>query len=273
MASVEIISIDKTLDLISKDNYESRGISIEKMIKQAYELSSKPNFRIIVHTGDWPEFYPNKKTFCFSTTTEQYNQTVPDFLFDMWPEVGILSYDDTVDSIIESGRQNPEVNKIGWIGAMTSGVRRDMLELAKQGFLKDSTEFIDMTWNRVNPDALYKNTKSYISLEDQVKRWRYLIDAEGCGWSARFKLFLFSNRVTFLIDRPFKEYWFNKIEPWVHYIPVKRDLSDLEKNLKFLISKPELEDSIKFNALEFGINNLRRQNAIDYYVKLINSFE
>lgn len=273
MATVEFISKNKVLSTILKDNYESRGISVENMFREAYELSSKPDFNFIVHTGDWPEFYKDKKTFCFSTTTKKYEETVPDFLFDMWPEIGVASYNKTVDSMIKAGNSTPTYSKIGWIGALTSGVRREMIELSKTDNLIHHTEFIPMNWNRVDPSMLYKNTPSYLSLEDQVKRWRYLIDAEGCGWSARLKMFLFSNRVTFLIDRPFEEYWFPKLKPWVHYVPVKRDLSDLEKNLKKLLSDPNLENQIKAQALEFANNNLKREHAVEYYKEIISRFE
>lgn len=272
MATVEFISKDKVLECTLHDNYESRGISVENMFKEAYKLSLKPDFNIIIHTGDWPQFNWDKKTFCFSTTSDKYEETVPDFLFDGWPEIGISNYSNTINSIVKVGNCIPTSNKIGWIGALTSGVRKNMIELSKTSPLKSHIEFIDMLWNRQDPSALYKHTPSYLSLENQVKRWKYLIDAEGCGWSARLKIFLFSNRVTFIVDRPFKEYWFPKLQPWVHYVPVRRDLSDLEENLIKIMNNPELETYIKTHALEFASNNLRRENAINYYKNLINSF-
>jgi hypothetical protein len=47
-------------------------------------------------------------------------------------------------------------------------------------------------------------------------------------------------------------FWFkNMIKPWVHYVPVRPDFSDLEKNIKWIFENDEEARKIADNALEF----------------------
>jgi hypothetical protein len=47
-------------------------------------------------------------------------------------------------------------------------------------------------------------------------------------------------------------FWFkNMIKPWVHYVPVSADFSDLEKNIKWIFENDEEARKIADNALEF----------------------
>lgn len=59
-------------------------------------------------------------------------------------------------------------------------------------------------------------------------------------------------------------YWFkNKIKPWVHYVPVNPDLSDLEKNVRWIFENDGEARKIAENALEFARTELtpERQRA------------
>jgi len=272
MEQLEFISKNKELTVIQGYNYETRGESIEKLVREAYELSNKPDFNFVICTGDKPGFLPDKKVFSFATIDNNFNLVVPDFNFDYWPQVGIDSYEEKINTLLEIGVGDPSTNKLGWIGAETNFMRRRLYDIAQNSIYKEFYDVTIMSWDRTNPDKLYPLTKEYKSLEEQVKDWRYLIDVEGNGYSGRLKLFLFTNRLVFVADRPYKEFWFKNFEPWVHYVPVSRDLSDLDEVFNKIRQNPELENTIKKNAREFALQNLRKQNAIDFYVNLLNSF-
>jgi hypothetical protein len=53
-------------------------------------------------------------------------------------------------------------------------------------------------------------------MEDQVATYRYMIDVEGAGYSGRFKMLLHTKRVVLLQDRPWREWFFDDIEPFRH---------------------------------------------------------
>lgn len=69
-------------------------------------------------------------------------------------------------------------------------------------------------------------------------------------------------------DSPYYEHFYHSLEPWVHYVPVKRDLSDLVERIKW--AKDHDEDALKIakNAREFANDNLLPQHIICYHAVL-----
>jgi hypothetical protein len=67
--------------------------------------------------------------------------------------------------------------------------------------------------------------------------YKYILCMEGNDWATNFPWALSSNSVPFH-NYPFKwESWIfgNGLEPWVHFIPIKNDGSDLQEKLKWAI--------------------------------------
>ena len=54
-----------------------------------------------------------------------------------------------------------------------------------------------------------------------------MLDIGGWGYSGRLKYLLLLKSVIFVIDRNDVEYWHDSFIPWVHYVPIKEDASDL----------------------------------------------
>jgi len=65
-----------------------------------------------------------------------------------------------------------------------------------------------------------------IPMIDHAK-YRYLIDIDGVSnaWSFFEKLLLGS--CILKISSPFEQWFYNRIREWEHFVPVRRDLSDL----------------------------------------------
>ncbi|MCG6536777.1 MAG: hypothetical protein L7F78_19240, partial [Syntrophales bacterium LBB04] len=199
--------------------YETRGISMCKLISNAYENSLKKDFFVVINTEDRPKNLKWIKTFNFSTDSEDYSAVMPDFVFDCWPQVGLDDYDRICNEISEKGLNIADFPKIGWIGVIDQAQTRNRLlnfSLENQNIC----EVINLVWSRNNPERL--TSPKYLSFAQQVQRWKFLIDVEGTGYSGRLKILLFSNRPVFIVDRPYKEWFYPYMVPWVHYIPVKR---------------------------------------------------
>lgn len=62
--------------------------------------------------------------------------------------------------------------------------------------------------------------------------YKYLLDVDGNGWSARFKRLMSTNSVV-LKSTIFPEWYTDRIQAWVHYIPIKADLTDLYDVMSF----------------------------------------
>jgi len=71
----------------------------------------------------------------------------------------------------------------------------------------------------------------YVS-QDEANQHKYLLDIDGNAWSARFKRLMSTNSCV-LKSTMFPEWYADRIQPWLHYVPVKVDLSDLYDILTF----------------------------------------
>ncbi|KAK2462820.1 hypothetical protein APHAL10511_005211 [Amanita phalloides] len=63
-------------------------------------------------------------------------------------------------------------------------------------------------------------------------RYKYIMDVDGNGWSSRFKRLITSNSLIFK-STIYPEWFTDRIEPWVHYVPIQSDFSDLFDVLLF----------------------------------------
>lgn len=63
---------------------------------------------------------------------------------------------------------------------------------------------------------------------------KYLLDVDGNGWSARFKR-LMSSRSAVLKATIFPEWYADRVQEWVHYIPLRADMADLYDVTQFLL--------------------------------------
>ena len=154
------------------------------------------------------------------------------------------------------GAVPPLTQALGWVGRVQASTwgggshpRQRLLRLAALVARPHHLQVLD---SAVHP----------LSLEAQVARYTYLLDVEGNGWSGRLKLLLWSQRVVFLVDRPWKEDFFADLRPWMHFVPVRRDLSDLMERLDWAHANPERCHAIAQAALAFAMSRLRLQDAL-----------
>lgn len=250
------------------NNYENRNQSTQELIYNSdYIFNFKDFDWIVVNTDDNHngKEINNMKIISYSTTTNDFSQVCPDFVFDCWKEVHIDNYQRVSKTLSELGKTPPKTDCLGWRGALTHENRNVLVKYDDKK--KYDVEIIE--WNRNNPNKL--SASNYVSLYDHVVNWRYLIDIEGRGYSGRLKLFFFTKRVVFLQDRPEKEWFFPKLKPWVHYVPIDRDLKNLDENYNKLLNNPDLEKYIIENGYDFAMTNLTRLSALQRWYELIET--
>ncbi|RDB26672.1 Beta-1,2-xylosyltransferase 1 [Hypsizygus marmoreus] len=66
----------------------------------------------------------------------------------------------------------------------------------------------------------------------EMGNFKYIIDVDGNAWSSRFKRLITSNSLIFKAT-VYPEWFYDRIEPWVHYVPIQVDYSDLYDALIF----------------------------------------
>ncbi|GAA5838300.1 hypothetical protein JCM11251_003457 [Rhodosporidiobolus azoricus] len=114
---------------------------------------------------------------------------------------------------------------------------------AAQDFIEEYLDIKFMGWPQQCGDAaacaaLEKDFEwdSYMSEADQ-NQYKYVLDVDGNGWSGRFHRLMASNSLV-LKSTIFPEWYAERIQPWVHYIPIKTDYSDLLPVMAFFKGSP-----------------------------------
>ena len=262
MSRVNVRQSNGVLSFEHINNYESRGVSSERLIREAVsKYGTTKDFAFSIHTGDAPVKAAN--LYSFSTADKHYSETFPCFIFDAYPECGLADYEAVCESLENTV---PSSTKIGWIGATMVDVRSRFMEHFAN---TEISEGLSNAWNRENRADLASNTPTYMTYQQQVDRWKYLIDMQGCGYSGRLKVMLRSPRIVFLVERPYEEWFFRFLKPWVHYVPVKQDLSDLRENYHRIEGDPMLQKVIGVNQRLFANTYLTRAAALREICRVI----
>lgn len=139
-----------------------------------------------------------------------------------------------------------------WIGANTHPSRAQLATLSRAH--PDLLDAELMEWDRNAPGGQRSKTRQ-VSIPDH-RRYKYLIDCPGYGYSARVKWLLATGRPLFMVERNAVEHWHEDLKPWTHYVPVAEDLSDLFAHREKLENDPQLYFEIARQAKAFAAAHL-----------------
>ncbi|KAJ3077643.1 capsule-associated protein CAP1 [Rhizoclosmatium sp. JEL0117] len=109
--------------------------------------------------------------------------------------------------------------------------------------------------------------KKRVSFEE-TKRFKYLIVVDGNTWPSRLQSYLQTNSVI-LYSGIFTDYYNWLLEPWVHYVPIKLDFSDLEEKLKWLMDHDDEARQISLNAQALVKKVAGRRRHLHCYTSLL----
>jgi hypothetical protein len=194
--------------------------------------------------------FPEYKDFCG-----------PDCFFGGWNSIGIFSFEKTRDEICVASVTPPIINKVGWIGNIYSPdctVPEHYTRPLLKQYGDNYPDIFDIIHIAPQNAKIHAGIPGYKSLPE-LTTYKYLIDIGGNGWSGRLKWLLFTNRTLFIIDRNYKEYFFDDLKPFVHYIPVKMNLSDLLEQFMWVINNPTRAEEIAHQAYLFALENFTEE--------------
>lgn len=241
----------------SNGGYETRNSSTIWCIKESDKLYKWPDFDPIkINTNDG---YFKTGEYAYSTETLDYSNVVPDFNFRHWAEIGVMDYTEMCETIRGAGTNPFTVNKVGWIGnLLTHSNREKLFQMGQKN--KDIMDIFSSDMD---------GKTKFISMPDLVKTYSLLIDIEGHGYSGRLKYLLHSGRPMLLVERPHKEYFYEFMKPWVHYIPIDRDLGNLVRMVKWTLENYKRALEIGIEAQQFAQKYCTREVAFKQWDKII----
>jgi len=273
---------NKNIFIKARKGYQTRTLNTLGLILEALARADSTNkvilkerYRIFwcdyvssLSARIW-NFFPGKN-FAYSAYKSDIRasriELIPDFIFNAWPEVYIPDYEKKCEEIIKASQKTPLYqNRVFWAGNVDTHESRKILEKYSKIY-----SWIDV-YNSSNSSSNKNYNKDlFVSLEDHCK-YQFLIDLRGVGYSGRVKLLLFSGRCLFLQDREFEEWYYSHLKPFVHFIPIKDDLSDLNDKYYWALNNSRKVDQIAKNAQEFAIKYLTKNTAIEFILRKISS--
>ncbi len=163
--------------------------------------------------------------------------------------------------LIEDDASEFESEKIGAFGFLlgtTKPERLDYFDMTK----KSPEKFAFIETEKYAP-----NMKNFLSLTDFKRKFKYVIDLPGHTYSTKSYWMLFLKRPMFYVEPNQKFAWERQLKPWVHYIPVKRDFSDLEKRYDWAQANPDKVKTISSNLYNFGLEKMSPAKVHDGFLR------
>lgn len=104
-------------------------------------------------------------------------------------------------------------------------------------------------------------------------RYKYVMDVDGhCAAAPRLPLLLYSNSVLFKNMTSSRLWFYPQMKPYVHFVPVKEDLSDLITQLNWARSHDEECKKISQNARELAAEVLSHEAVYLYLYRLLYEY-
>lgn len=166
-----------------------------------------------------------------------------------------------------------------------NNIRIRLAKMNRENVLDDDgLPFIDAgitTWNnrpRKEQEAQYLTTIEKKEMDigtvpslspEQQSEYKYVINVDGHVSAYRLSLEMRMGSVVLLAGSKYRMWYHDYIQPWVHYVPVKEDLSDLYEKVKWCKEHDAECQQIVKNATEFNRVYLNKNAIFDYLQNLL----
>lgn len=105
-------------------------------------------------------------------------------------------------------------------------------------------------------------------------KYKYLFNFRGVAASFRFKHILLCKSTVFHVGNEWQEFFYNKLIPWIHYIPLDMNASKetIKDVLLFVKSNDTIAKEIANNGFNMIWNNLKMKDVTCYWRKLLKKY-
>lgn len=261
---------DVTFYLLALDAPHKTITTIFKTIKE-----SPPIFVFATNKHD-------KFRHKFILTPDDY--TIANDKLDYW--AGWHSISKRVISASENSAWQNKVNKLLWRGrlypdefAPSSKSRRWLKKISLAHPNLMNVEYAQPNkYHSPSLSAIYKmlalefSLDNFLTKEEQIK-YKILLNLDGHTCTYPGLLWrLLSNSITLKQDSDNVQWFYSALKPWVHYIPVRNDLSDLVEKVNWVKNNDAEAKKIANNSTKFIKENLMIEDIDLYIVTLLNKY-
>lgn len=242
-------------------------------------LTSKvkvPDVEFFVNLGDWPlekrKVQPIHPIFswCGSTETKDIVMPTYDLTDSILETMGRVSLDMTSVQGNTGPKWEEKNNTAFWRGRDSCKERLELVKMSRK-----HPDLIDAAFTHFfffkHDESLYGPIVQPISFFDFFK-YKYQILIDGTVAAYRMPYLLSGNSVILKQDSIYYEHFYSDLQPWKHYVPFKKDLSDLLEKIQWVKDHDIEAKRIAQAGQEFARNNLMGEHIFCYYFKLFQAY-
>ncbi|XP_027268485.1 protein O-glucosyltransferase 1 isoform X2 [Cricetulus griseus] len=263
--------------------FPSRCSGVEHFILEV--IRRLPDMEMVINVRDYPQvpkwMEPTIPVFSFSKTSEYHDIMYPAWTFweggpAVWPlyPTGLGRWDLFREDLLRSAAQWPweKKNSTAYFrGSRTSPERDPLILLSRKNpKLVDAEYTKNQAWKSMK-DTLGKPAAKDVHLIDHCK-YKYLFNFRGVAASFRFKHLFLCGSLVFHVGDEWVEFFYPQLKPWVHYIPVKTDLSNVQELLQFVKANDDIAQEIAKRGSQFIINHLHMNDITCYWESLLTEY-
>ncbi|KAK0076614.1 hypothetical protein PV325_005093, partial [Microctonus aethiopoides] len=196
-----------------------------------------PDLEFFMNLGDWPLVLKNKNLYpifswCGSSNTIDIILPTYDITQSSMESMGSVMLDMlSIQGNIKTPWKN-KTEKVFWRGRDSRRERLDLIDIARKYpdlFNVSITNFFFFQ----NEIEKYGPGEKHVSFFDFFK-YKYQLNIDGSVAAYRFPYLLAGDSVVLKQDSEYYEYFYNHTIPYVHFIPVKKDLSDIVEKIDWI---------------------------------------
>ena len=260
--------------------FPSRCEGVEHFIYNAIDLL--PDVDLVINVRDYPQVHKqwhDLPVLSFSKDISHYN----DILYPAWtfwcggPAIdryptGIGRWDLMRQTITKNSIDwNQKSDFAFFRGSRTSSDRDPLVKLSRnKPELIDARYTANQAW-RSEADTLGAKPASTVSFEDQCK-YKYLFNMRGVAASFRYKHLFLCKSLVLNVDSNWIEFFYPPLKPWIHFVPIAKDFSDVEEKLVFLRENDKIAQKIAERGFEFIWNHLTLDSVQCYWNELLDRY-
>lgn len=272
--------IDHRLYRASDDQliFPARNYGIEHFLLNI--IDSLPNMEFLVNTFDWPQHQPDLPIFSFSKSLISQDT---DILYPAWAfwdggpalgsvyPMGIGRWDLMRQTLNKARQATPWSKKESrgfFRGSRTSSERDPLVLLSRRRpDLLDAQYTKNQAW-KSDADTLNYPPAPELKHEDFCQ-FKYLFNFRGVAASFRLRHLFLCGSLVLHVDSDWIEFFYDRLEPWFHYIPINTDLKEVEEILLFAQENDRLIGKIARQGRDFIWDHLTMENVERYWKEIL----
>lgn len=199
-----------------------------------------------------------------------------------------IQYDSTQNTIPWKSKKPTAVFRGGTTGCGTTietNMRLKASHISAMGLSDENgIPYLDAgihKWNlrpRKNQNSPYLKTIELSSLTFGLSKpltpleqasYKYILNIDGHVSAFRLSLELSLGSVILLVKSNWKLWYSDMLKPYVHYVPIEADLSDLIEKIKWCRNNDDKCEQIAQNARDFYRTYLSKKSILDYMQKIL----